>query len=288
MMVRLFLLAVALALPLTSVQGGWDPLQKAERAAQAGAAALAAGDTLAAIDSYLKAQALAPEDPDIKMAVGDAFYTGGEYRASLGQYRGVSDPAEPALAAQSLYNAGNSAFSMGDLRQALDLYTQALVVGGADEDVAYNLELTQKLLEQSESDDSQEGEQSQDQESEDQQEQQENEEQQQEQQQQEQQQEQQQQEQQQQEQENQQNEEEQPQDEGEQEEQQEEEPPQAPPDSTAAPEPAPADSLLALPEGMTPEEAMRLLDALDHDEEELRKSIQRRLRGTDTKSTHDW
>ena len=31
-----------------------------------------------------------------------------------------------------------------------------------------------------------------------------------------------------------------------------------------------------------------LLNALDHDEEELRRSIQRRLRKTENKSKHDW
>ena len=39
---------------------------------------------------------------------------------------------------------------------------------------------------------------------------------------------------------------------------------------------------------MTPEEAMRLLQALDADEEELRKSIQRRLRGDEKEAEHDW
>ena len=68
--------------------------------------------------------------------------------------------------------------------------------------------------------------------------------------------------------------------ESEESEEQEQEQP-AEPDSTGQDEqqPAAADSLLAMPEFMTAEDDMRLLDALDHDEEELRQSIKRRLRG---------
>jgi hypothetical protein len=50
------------------------------------------------------------------------------------------------------------------------------------------------------------------------------------------------------------------------------------------PQPAASDSLRT---GMSVAEALRLLDALDHDEEELRKSILRRLRG-ETEQAGDW
>lgn len=284
-------LGIVYALMVASdARAGWDPLQKAHRAARAGAEALAAGDTLRAIESYLQAQALSPEDPHIRMAVGEAFYRSGEFRSSLNQFKAVANPEDPALSGQSLYNAGNAAFEMGEYRQALDLYTRALLEGGAEPDLLYNLELTQSILEQGQPDpDREESSPSDEQSQEEQQDQQSppqeqpegdqeqpNEEQQPQEQQQEQ-------------------EEQQQPEEDQDEESQPEEPDQpqpAPPDSARTepppPEPAAADSMLALPEGMTPEEALRLLEALDHDEEELRRSIQRRLRGAETASENDW
>jgi len=256
---------------------GWDPLQKAERAAARGARLLAEGDSLAAIEAYLEAQALAPDDDRIRMGLGEAFYENGEFKSALGQYRTLARPDEhrpPELNLDALYNAGNSAFEMGEYEAALENYTQALVAGSQDPDLLHNLELTQKLLEQAQSQDSQQGEgDPQDSEQQDQEQQQQDGDPSQQQQDQQQQDEQQQEQQDQQQQDEQQGSEEQQQDQ-----------PAAPPDSLSS---AAADSLV-LPDGMSMAEAMQLLEALDHDEEELRRSIMRRLRAGETESEHDW
>lgn len=271
---------------------GWDPLQKARRAAQEGQRNLAAGDSMAAVESLLRAQALDPDDARIGLGLAETLFRTGQYKSSMGQYRSLADPTDPEREQAALYNAGNAAFAAQDLEAALDLYTRALVreEGEPDPDLLHNLELTQQLLEMAQSqsspesqpgdseeegDPSEEESEPQDGESQDQppdpdgeqppQDQPEQEPQPEE------------------------SEDGEESDEGESEEPEDpEEPPVAPPDSTDAPQPAAADSLLALPEGMTPEDALRLLDALDHDEEELRRSIQRRLRGTDTRSSKDW
>ncbi len=255
----------------------WDPLQKARRAAREAGEHLAAGETSEAVDAYARAQALNPDAPEYRMGLGEALFADGDLEGAMGQFLAAADPEQPELARRALYNAGNIALAGGEVEQALSLYEAALLAEEPDEDLLHNLELAQRLLEQQ-----------QDQEQE--QEQQENQEEQQEQDDQEQQDQEQQQEQQQQD--------EQPPEEQEQEppgEDSEDQENEAPPDSLETPPPppdstqvAPPDSLIAAPEGMTPEEAMRLLEALDHDEEELRRSIQRRLRGTDTESEHDW
>ena len=290
--------SLAAALVPAAAVAGWDPLQKAQRAMAQGEAAWAAGDSLKAIEHYLKAQALAPDDANIRMAVGEAFYENQEYNSALSQFNAVAQGDDgDARAGDALYNAGNAAFRAGDYQTALDIYSQAVAQGSRDEDLLYNLELTQKILENSQSqDESQPGDESQQGENQDEQDQQEQDQQQQQEQQHEQQQQeqdqQQEQQQEEQEQEQQQEQEEQPGEEEQPESEEEEEQPEpetAPPDSSAAqPPPAVADSTMVLPEGMTPQQAMRLLDALDHDEEELRKSIQRRLRGGKTESKHDW
>ncbi|HEX9641110.1 MAG TPA: tetratricopeptide repeat protein [Candidatus Krumholzibacteria bacterium] len=276
---RLLTLCLAAGLTVLSREAAavWDPLQKAERAALDGARRFAAGDSLGAVEAFLKAQALAPDDTRIRMGLAEALYKNGEFRSALGQYR-LAGEAGGEYGAHARYNAGNAAFEMGELERALEDYTEAVASGDSDPDLLHNLELTQRLLEQAqqqqeqgekgEPQDGDEGEQQEQQDGSQQQEQQQEGEQQ-----------------------------EQPEDqEGEQQEQesdgeeqgQSEEQQEAPalPDSMP-PMPALADSL-AVAEGMTAEQAMRLLDALDHDEEELRRSIQRRLQRGDAKSENDW
>jgi len=271
------ILAAAGCLLAFHADARWDPLQKAERAAQRGSELMAAGDSLAAVQAYLQAQALAPEDGRIRMGLAEAFYQNGEFKSAHDQYRATSE-SEPAWAPDARYNAGNAAFSMGEYQRALEHYTQAIVDGSTDPDLLYNLELTQRILEQAQSEPS---EQQQDEDGEPQ----EGDEQQQEQQQQQQGEQEQQQEQEQQSEESEGEQEEENQEESSDEEEQQ--PPTAPPDSTQAQ--ASADSTItALPPGMTPEQAMRLLDALDHDEEQLRRSIQRRLRRGSEENEHDW
>ncbi len=290
---RSFSLCVAVGL-LTSVGApsvarAFDLLQRAPRAAARAERALAAGDTLAAVESMLKAQSLAPEDPRLRLGLGEVLYRSGEMRAARSQFEALdpSDPESATLRPVALYDAGNAAFLEGDLEGALDLYTQALLESPApDPDLLHNLELAQRMLEKqqqqqqqqqsqgpdedstgegaSESSSSEEGAQP-----------------------------------------RQDPPKEQPpgkdrgQDPGEQPDPQEDRAPapqpQSDPQSEEASSPPPpaaagADSLQvrAAPEEMTPEEAMRLLRALDFDEEELRKAIQRRLRGEETKSEHDW
>jgi tetratricopeptide (TPR) repeat protein len=260
----------------------WDPLQNAERTASEGQRALAAGDSTRAIESMLRAQALAPEDPRIRMALAETFYGNGAFEAARAQFEAAA-LEEPRRRAQALYNAGNAAFRAQDFRAALDLYTEALLLAPEEErdDVRVNLELAQRMLEQAQPQSQpSEGESTPDSDSQQQQSQQptppdesqppsseeppESEE-----------------------------EEPRPEEEPQQEPQAEQEPSEtsSPPDSSATPppEPAAADSAqVPPPEGMTPEEALRLLQALDQDEAQLRESIQRRLRGTETESEHDW
>ena len=256
-------------------EAGWDPLQKAERAAARGARLLAAGDSLAAVDAFLEAQALAPDNPSIRNGLAEALYANGEFNSALGQYRSVVRESAPASPRQldASYNAGNAAFAAGEYETALEHYTEALLAGSQDADLLHNLELAQKLLEAAQSQPSQEQEGGENQEG---QEQQEGEQQQPDQQSGEEQ-----------------SPEQQEEHEREQEREaqpdsaaaQEQQPPSAAPDSTEMePQPAASDSLRT---SMSVAEALRLLDALDHDEEELRKSILRRLRG-ETEQAGDW
>jgi Ca-activated chloride channel homolog len=251
----------------------WDPLQKARRAAEAGQRALAEGDSAAALEAMLRAQALAPRDPQIRAGLAETYYYTGTYESAIRELEPLAfDEAPPRQRTRALYNAGNAAFRAQDLERALDLYTQALLGSDAPPpDLLHNLELTQRLLEeqppQEQPQPGDDGEpqdqprQQGDQEQQGEQDQQQSQDQQQEQAEQEQQQ------------------------DGEQEPESEPAPQDQGEQSDDQP-PPPAD--VADVEKMSPEEAMRLLQALDFDEEELRKSIQRRLRGDEEENEHDW
>jgi len=273
-------LATALLLVSVPLAHAYDPLQRAERAARDGQRALAAGDTLRAIEDMLRAQALAPDDPTIRSGLAETLYDTGEYEGAVRQFEPLVDPEAPlAQRRRGLYNAGNAAFAQQDYERALDYYTQALLEGdGAPSpDLLHNLELAQLLQqrqEQQRQDSEESGEDGEPQDQENSEQNQDEQQQQQDQQQQD-------------EQQNQESQEQEPQEQ------------EAPPDSTGQqppppePEDAPSDSLQqAVPppdlEQMTPEEAMRLLEALDFDEQQLRESIQRRLRGDDEEDEHDW
>jgi Ca-activated chloride channel family protein len=264
----LSLLLVAVA---ASAAGAWDPLQSARRAAADGQRALAEGDTTSAIRDMMRAQALAPEDPEIRMGLGETLYRATEYESARRQYESIGADPAAGIPSTALYNAGNSAFDSGDLEAALDLYTRALLEaeGDAPADLLHNLELTQRLLQQQQEQQEQSGEDQSDEQNEDSGEQQDQPDQQQQEQQQDQQQEQQDQQQQEQE-------------------QQQEDQQQAPPEEQEQPSEPEEQPAGEEEQQMSPEEAMRLLQALDADEEELRKSIQRRLRGDEKETEHDW
>lgn len=277
---RRLLIATVLVAVAAGPASAFDPLQRAERAAARAQEAFARGDTVAAFEDMMRAQALAPDDPRIRAGLAETFYDGGEFEAALRQFEPLADAEAPLPQRRSaLYNAGNAAFRQQDYERALELYTAAMLEGDSapDPDLLHNLELAQ-LLQQQQEQQRQESEESgeegepQDGESppEDQQESQDGE---------------------------------QPPPEGEQPPESEQQPEQesAPPDSTGQQPPPPedgtedagADSLQAPPpppdlEQMTPEEAMRLLEALDFDEQQLRESIQRRLRGGEEEDENDW
>lgn len=248
----------------------FDPLQSARRAAARGQRALAEGDTTTAIREFMRAQALAPEDEEIRMGLGETLYRASDYPSAQRQFESIASERPREWGRPALYNAGNAAFEAGDYQKALDLYTQAVLEEDSTpgEDLIHNLELAQRMLEQQQQQqDQQQDDQSGDQSESSDQQQESSSDQQQDQQDQQQQQ-------QQQDQQDQQNPE-----------QGQEQQPQ--PEPQEGEEQPPEESARQQAQ-MTPEEAMRLLQALDADEEELRKSIQRRLQGEETEAEHDW
>jgi Ca-activated chloride channel family protein len=303
--IPLFCLVLALG-STASPARAWDPLQKARRAAQQGGEHLKAGDAKQAVEDYARAQAYRPQDPDYRLGLGEALYADGDLKGAMGQFLAAANADDPGRAYQALYNAGNVALASGDPKRALALYQKALLKGKPDQDLLTNLELAQRLAEaqkKKQNDKQKQGSQK-DQRQNQKQDQKQNQNQQQDQQKGQEKGRKQQDNQEEKGEKNfQQNRENQEQEnQAQQKPEQDQKSPQekAEQQSAAAADstrqaPASADSTQtatadSLPQVgvMSRQEAMRLLNALDHDEEELRRSIQRRLRKTENKSKHEW
>ena len=226
-----------------------------------------------ALTEYRSAQVLAPELLELSFNAGNALYRKGVVTDALREYEKAAGSADSLLAASASYNAGTASLNAGDLASAVDLLKASLRLDPGDVDAKHNLELALRLMEQQQQpQDQQDREQQEDQEQQQDQEQQDQEQQDQEQQDQEQQdqeqQDQEQQDQEQQDQEQQQNQEQQDQEQQDQEQQQQQDQ---------------QDELT-----MSPEDAARLLDAIEEAEKELQAELRAAKARKRAKVDKDW
>jgi Ca-activated chloride channel family protein len=251
----------------------------------------AAGRYAEALADFEAARALHPEDPRLSLAVGEALNRLQRYEDAAREFdRAVAQAEEADLRAEGLYNAGTNALASGDPQRAADLLRRSLRLDPDRADALTNLELA--LRQQQQQQQQQKQDQKQDQQKQDPQKQ---DEQQQDQQQQDQQkQDQQKQDQQRQDQQkqdeqkqdeqnqNQQKQDQQKQEQQKQEQQQDPQREDQPQDQASQKEGQPDQQQI------DQERAQQILQALDRDEENLKRSVQQRLRGGKNKSGKTW
>ena len=261
-----------LLFPLSACGEGRDAAKRNRDANEA----FKGNDFEQATDLYDDALTLEPESGVISYNLGNALYRQGQFEeASTALLRGMLSE-DPKVRQNALYNLGNAFVQLQKYPEALTAYRKALELDPHDFDTKVNFEKTLQLLQQQQQEQQQkqekgdekgEGEQKQDPQDGDQ-EQQENQDQQGDKQQDE----------------NQQNQDQQQQDQQESEGDQEQEQQQQEEEESQE---AQADSMRAVGE-MTPEEAMRILDAMREQEKELQKEkarqAQARMRGVEK----DW
>jgi Ca-activated chloride channel family protein len=260
---------------------------------EAGRELYAAGDYDGALQKFEAARALAPDEARLSLAVGATLFQLGRMEEAEREFQRARGQAKDReLEAESLYDAGTTRLVAGDAAGAVDLLRESLRRDPDRADALHNLELAQRRLEEASEPESQpqqqgdegesspepqegSGQQDQPQQSEDQ---------------------------------------EQPsesaQDEpapqrdqrasaGDDQQPQAEQPPEAPADSSEAqvgedqkepssPSAEEPESAKDGEEGLTREQALRLLRALDRDEEELKRAVQKRLQGPRPKSGKRW
>lgn len=197
-----------------------------------------------ALEQYSIAETELPESPEIDYNIGNVQYEQGDYKTALERYEKALKTDDIAQQFRANYNAGNAHFKAGSYPEAIESYKKALEINPEDMDAKYNLELSRKLLKEQTQEEQQQNEQQQ-------QEQQEKQEQQQQEQQQDQEDQQQQQQQQDQQDQRQQNQDDQQQ----QQEQMQDKP-------------------------MSKEDAERILNALEDDEQDVQKKVRRNVKAS--------
>ncbi len=183
-------------------------------------------------EMYLEALRENPGSPLIRFNEGNALYQNQEFERAFEAWQDALEAGDTALAQGAWYNLGNTLFRQQQLDASLEAYKQALRINPGDTDAKHNLE---RVLEQLEEQENQQDQQNRNQDDD-------------------------------QNQENQDQQQPPPQGDPEQDEQDEQEQDQSPPESDEQEQEQPAQPP---PGQMTPEEAERLLQAIQEDPDEV-------------------
>lgn len=132
----IIILAFGLALIISSCSA------PAEKLNQEGNQAFSEEAYLEALELYQSAQIESPELAEPYFNAANAFYRQGNFPAALEQMgMALQYIDEESLAESSFYNLGNTLYSSQELDQAVEAYTQSLLLDPHDQDAKYNLEL---------------------------------------------------------------------------------------------------------------------------------------------------
>lgn len=111
-----------------------------------GRAALARGDSQAAIDAFVAAQQQQPDDPRISLNLASALHTAGRYDdANLAARRALVS-RDPVIRGRAEASIGHHRFALQDLPGALDAFRQALVENPNDDASRHDYEVVLRLL----------------------------------------------------------------------------------------------------------------------------------------------
>ena len=105
-----------------------------------------AGDVQAALDRYADLVAQHPDIPELHVNMGNALHQLAQYPAALDAYAfGVRDGDAPVRAV-ALYQRGNTLYRMGKLEEAREAYKAVLRIDPHDRDAKFNVEIVDRAL----------------------------------------------------------------------------------------------------------------------------------------------
>jgi len=101
-----------------------------------------------ALTHFHAAQLDRPEDRKLEFNIGDTLYRMGDYESAEKSFgRVLSLGEEDGLAQRTYYNLGNTLYYQGRLEEAVGAYERALELNPDDEDARHNLEYVKQELE---------------------------------------------------------------------------------------------------------------------------------------------
>jgi len=119
-----------------------------------------------ALERYMKALGENPESPLIRFNAGNALYQSQDFQRALEAYQEAIESGDPALASAAWYNLGDALYQGQDLQASAEAFKQALRLNPNDVDAKHNLErVLQQMREQEQN---QDGDQNQDEDQQDQ------------------------------------------------------------------------------------------------------------------------
>lgn len=99
-----------------------------------------------ALAAYRDVQASAPDAPELAVNVGNTLHMLGDFAHALPEYAHAIDVAPPEIRAIAQYDRGNTLFRLGRLEDARDAYREALRLDPNDHDAKFNLEVVERAL----------------------------------------------------------------------------------------------------------------------------------------------
>ncbi|HEY6959436.1 MAG TPA: tetratricopeptide repeat protein [Candidatus Limnocylindria bacterium] len=109
-------------------------------------ARFASGQYQEALSDYRDLQATSPESPQLAVNIGNALHMLGDFTRALPEYAHAIDVAPPDVRAIAQYDRGNTLFRSGRLEDARDAYREALRLDPNDHDAKFNLEVVERLI----------------------------------------------------------------------------------------------------------------------------------------------
>jgi len=104
------------------------------------------GDQQAALDRYRALAKDHPEVPELHVNAGNALHQMGKYEPALGEYGfGIRDGTQQVRAV-ALYQRGNTLFRTANVEEAREAYKDALRLDPRDRDAKFNIEVIDRLL----------------------------------------------------------------------------------------------------------------------------------------------
>ncbi len=100
--------------------------------------------------AYIEAEAKSPGRPEVLYNLGNSLIKQEKYQEGIQILHQSIGKGETEIKEHSWYNAGNALYSMGNFRDSVEAYIQALRLDPSDKDAKHNLELALQRLKQQE------------------------------------------------------------------------------------------------------------------------------------------